>query len=76
MTGRRNRTSGFSHVVQYGRNSALGAGVVPSLLDAASHGPQCWLLGSPPCGAQCLVWLPFSGLTVMGRPIRQAGSRL
>ena len=31
---------GFSHVVAYGRSSALGAVVVDTLLDAASHGPQ------------------------------------
>ena len=30
---------GFSHVVRYGRSSALGSVVAPSLLDAASHGP-------------------------------------
>ena len=35
----RSRTVGFSHVVRYGRGSALGSAVVPSLLDAASHGP-------------------------------------
>jgi hypothetical protein len=37
VTGR-SLAAGFSHVVRYGRTSALGAGVVPSLLDAASHG--------------------------------------
>ena len=37
VTGR-SRTAGFSHVVRYGHNSALGSAVVPSLLDAASHG--------------------------------------
>ena len=31
---------GFSHVVAYGRSSALGAVVVDTLLDAASHGTQ------------------------------------
>jgi hypothetical protein len=35
---RRSRTVGF-YVVRYGRASALGSAVVPSLLDAASHGP-------------------------------------
>jgi len=44
VTGR-SRAAGFSHVVRYGRTSALGAGVVPSLLDAASHGPSGrWVL--------------------------------
>ena len=39
---------GFSHVVAYGRSSALGAVVVDTLLDAASHGPQGrWLLLLP-----------------------------
>ena len=38
VTGR-SRASGFSHVVRYSRTSALGSAVVPSLLDAASHGP-------------------------------------
>ena len=37
--------AGFSHVVSYGRSSALGAVVPDTLLDAASHGPQGrWLL--------------------------------
>ena len=41
----RSRTAGFSHVVRYGRTSALGSAVVPSLLDAASHGPAGrWVL--------------------------------
>ena len=41
----RSRTVGFSHVVRYGRGSALGSAVVPSLLDAASHGPGgLWVL--------------------------------
>jgi hypothetical protein len=35
---RRSRAAGFSHVVRYGPRSALGAAVVDSLLDAASHG--------------------------------------
>ncbi len=44
VTGR-SRTAGFSHVVRYGRTSALGSAVVPSLLDAASHGPAGrWVL--------------------------------
>jgi len=33
------RAAGFSHVVRYGRASALGAVETASLLDAASHGP-------------------------------------
>lgn len=38
-------TPGFSHVIRYGRASALGPAVVTSLLDAASHGPQGrWVL--------------------------------
>ncbi len=41
----RSRTAGFSHVVRYGSTSALGSAVVPSLLDAASHGPAGrWVL--------------------------------
>ena len=41
----RSRAAGFSHVVRYGRTSALGSAVVPSLLDAASHGPTGrWVL--------------------------------
>jgi hypothetical protein len=41
----RSRAAGFSHVVRYGRASALGSAVVPSLLDAASHGPAGrWVL--------------------------------
>ncbi len=44
VTGR-SRTAGFSHVVRYGRTSALGSAAVPSLLDAASHGPAGrWVL--------------------------------
>ena len=44
VTGR-SRAAGFSHVVRYGRTSALGSAVVPSLLDAASHGPAGrWVL--------------------------------
>jgi hypothetical protein len=39
------RAAGFSHVVRYGRASALVFAVVPSLLDAASHGPAGrWVL--------------------------------
>ncbi len=42
---RSSRTVGFSHVMRYGRASALGSVLVPSLLDAASHGPGCrWVL--------------------------------
>jgi hypothetical protein len=41
----RSRAAGFSHVVRYGRASALGSAVVPSLLDSASHGPAGrWVL--------------------------------
>jgi hypothetical protein len=44
VTGR-SRAAGFSHVVRFSRTSALGAGVMPSLLDAASHGPSGrWVL--------------------------------
>jgi pyruvate/2-oxoglutarate dehydrogenase complex dihydrolipoamide acyltransferase (E2) component len=46
--GRRSRAAGFSHVVRYGPRSALGAAVVASLLDAASHGPGGrWVLLFP-----------------------------
>ena len=39
---------GFSHVVRYGPRSALGAAMVDSLLDAASHGPAGrWVLLCP-----------------------------
>ena len=42
------RTAGFSHVVRYGRVSALGAVESASLLDAASHGPAGrWVLLLP-----------------------------
>ena len=45
---RRSRSPGFSHVVGYGRNSALGAAMVTSLLDVASHGPHGrWILLRP-----------------------------
>jgi hypothetical protein len=41
----RSQAAGFSHVVLYGRTSALGSAVVPLLLDAASHGPAGrWVL--------------------------------
>jgi hypothetical protein len=41
----RSRPAGFSHVARYGRASALGSAVLPSLLDAASHGPAGrWVL--------------------------------
>ena len=44
VTGR-SRAAGFSHLVRYGRSSVLGVGVVPSLLDVASHGPAGrWVL--------------------------------
>ncbi len=39
------RAAGFSQVVQYGSTSSLWSAVVPSLLDAASHGPTGrWVL--------------------------------
>ncbi len=42
---RRSRSAGFSHVVRYGRASALGTAETPSLLDGASHGPDGrWVL--------------------------------
>jgi len=42
---RRSRAAGFTHVVRYGRTSALGAAETPSLLDLASHGPAGrWVL--------------------------------
>jgi hypothetical protein len=44
------RAAGFSHVVRYARGSALGVGVVASLLDAPSHGPgpaDRWVLLCP-----------------------------
>ena len=45
---RRNRAQGLSHVVRYGPRSALGAAIVGSLLDAASHGPAGhWVLLCP-----------------------------
>jgi hypothetical protein len=46
VTGR-SSAAGFSHrgVARYGSTSSLGAGVMPSLLDAASHGPAgSWVL--------------------------------
>ena len=36
---RSTRAAGFTHVVRYGRTSALGSVEIPSLLDGASHGP-------------------------------------
>ena len=39
MVLRSSRVAGFSHVVRYGAQSALGSVVVDSLLDVASHGP-------------------------------------
>jgi hypothetical protein len=58
----RSRAAGFSHVVRYGRTSALGSAAVPSLLDAASHGPTGrWVL---------LQRLPrWSGFSLVGRPL-------
>ncbi len=53
--------------MRYGRTSALGSAVVPSLLDAASHDPAGRPMGAPP-SHHALVWLPFSGTTVMGLP--------
>ena len=42
---RRTRAAGFTHVVRYGRTSALGSEETPSLLDGASHGPAGrWVL--------------------------------
>ena len=65
---RRSRAAVFSHVVRYGPRSALGAAVVESLLDAASHGPggRC---SSRPASAQARrparrgtdAWRRFSG---------------
>ena len=45
---RRSRAHGFSHVARYCPRSALGAAMVGSLLDAASHGPAGrWVLLCP-----------------------------
>ena len=45
---RLSRILGFSHVVRYGPRSALGAAMVDSRLDAASHGPaRRWVLLCP-----------------------------
>jgi hypothetical protein len=45
---RPSRAVGFSHVVRYGPQSALGLATVASLLDAASHGPAGrWALLCP-----------------------------
>ena len=42
---RHSRAQGLSYVVWYGPRSALGAAMVDSLLDAASHGPAGrWVL--------------------------------
>lgn len=39
---------GYSHLVKYGKTSAIGPAVVASLLDAASHGPSGrWVLLLP-----------------------------
>ena len=41
---------GYSHVVTYSTKSAIGPAAVPSLLDAASHGPAGrWILLLPTC---------------------------
>ena len=59
----------LSLVVRYGRASALwSAVVVPSLLDAALHGPAGrWVLLLR-VQSSSLVWLLFSRTTVMGLP--------
>ena len=42
---RRTRAAGFTHVVRYGRTSALGSAETASLLDGALHGPAGrWVL--------------------------------
>ena len=42
---RRTRAAGFTHVVRYGRTSALGSAETASRLDGASHGPTGrWVL--------------------------------
>ena len=58
------------YVVRYGPRSALGAAMVESLLDGASHGPAGrWVLLCPTRQpASC-----FSGTTVMGLPAGTAG---
>ena len=59
----------FTHVVRYGRTSALGSAETPSLLDGASHGPVGRSrLGAPQACA--LACLPFSRTPVMGLPAR------
>lgn len=41
---------GYSHLVQYGKTSAIGPAAVASLLDSASHGPAGrWVLLLPNC---------------------------
>ena len=68
---RRSRAQGFSHVVRYGPRSALGAAMVDSLLDAASHGPAGrWVLLCPTRQrARC-----FSGTTLMPVGLRLSAS--
>jgi hypothetical protein len=68
----RSRAAGFSHVVRYGRASALGFAVVPSLLVGRGVARPGRPLGAP-LSRRALAWLPFSRTTVMGR---RAGCRL
>ena len=59
------RAAGFSHVVAYGPQSALGSLEVVSLLDAASHGPNgrwVMLLRQSPS----VSGFHFSGTAVLG----------
>ena len=62
---RSTRAAGFTHVVRYGRTSALGSAETPLLLDGTSS-RLGRALGAPPAGA--LAWLPFSRTPVMGLP--------
>jgi hypothetical protein len=57
-------TAEFSHMVCYGRTSVLGSAVVRSL---AGHGQArpSRPMGPPLSPGHALVWLPFSGTTVM-----------
>ena len=58
------RTPGFSHVIRYGRASALGAAVVASLLDPSSHGPHGrWVLLRPSAPSR-----PSHGFPLVERP--------
>ena len=66
---RRSRAAGFSHVVRYGPRSALGAAVVDSLLDAASHGPAGAALPGPPRPAAAAT----PGVALAGRPSWASG---